>query len=180
MPDASVDRPLTLSVGSTTSRSTTSRLSEARTRRSAKCTANLRRKASTLPMDSQSQPRHTVALSQKTASTIGSRRFSKPRLPQCAESSTARTRQSPCDPCRTASDHLQAANTGAYDRLGQNSVEPLDVAVRSSATAEDLPDASFAGQQETYLNVQVTPLSRYLPPLLCIALHRQGDFVSRG
>jgi len=31
---------------------------------------------------------------------------------------------------------------------------PLDVAVRSSATAEDLPDASFAGQQETYLNVQ--------------------------
>ncbi|MEI2418659.1 PEP/pyruvate-binding domain-containing protein, partial [Arthrospira platensis SPKY2] len=29
----------------------------------------------------------------------------------------------------------------------------IDVAVRSSATAEDLPDASFAGQQETYLNV---------------------------
>ena len=34
----------------------------------------------------------------------------------------------------------------------ENSV--LRVAVRSSATAEDLPDASFAGQQETYLNVQ--------------------------
>ncbi|MBW7931910.1 MAG: phosphoenolpyruvate synthase, partial [Gammaproteobacteria bacterium] len=30
----------------------------------------------------------------------------------------------------------------------------LTVAVRSSATAEDLPDASFAGQQETFLNVQ--------------------------
>ena len=30
----------------------------------------------------------------------------------------------------------------------------LPVAVRSSATAEDLPDASFAGQQETYLNVR--------------------------
>ena len=30
----------------------------------------------------------------------------------------------------------------------------MDVAVRSSATAEDLPEASFAGQQETYLNVQ--------------------------
>ncbi|MFW9854529.1 MAG: phosphoenolpyruvate synthase [Candidatus Thorarchaeota archaeon] len=30
----------------------------------------------------------------------------------------------------------------------------IDVAVRSSATAEDLPDASFAGQQDTYLNVQ--------------------------
>jgi pyruvate, water dikinase len=36
------------------------------------------------------------------------------------------------------------------DRYGKN----VDVAVRSSATAEDLPDASFAGQQETYLNVQ--------------------------
>jgi len=33
-------------------------------------------------------------------------------------------------------------------------VENPDVAVRSSATAEDLPDASFAGQQETYLNVR--------------------------
>ncbi|RFS26352.1 phosphoenolpyruvate synthase [Chitinophaga silvatica] len=32
--------------------------------------------------------------------------------------------------------------------------EQTDVAVRSSATAEDLPDASFAGQQETYLNVR--------------------------
>ncbi|MFA5420502.1 MAG: phosphoenolpyruvate synthase [Patescibacteria group bacterium] len=32
--------------------------------------------------------------------------------------------------------------------------ENIDVAVRSSATAEDLPDASFAGQQETYLNIK--------------------------
>lgn len=38
----------------------------------------------------------------------------------------------------------------AYDKLGQ---EPW-VAVRSSATAEDLPEASFAGQQETYLNIK--------------------------
>jgi pyruvate,water dikinase len=36
----------------------------------------------------------------------------------------------------------------------RDSAARLDVAVRSSATAEDLPDASFAGQQETYLNVQ--------------------------
>ena len=36
-----------------------------------------------------------------------------------------------------------------YEKLGNN----VRVAVRSSATAEDLPDASFAGQQETYLNV---------------------------
>jgi pyruvate,water dikinase len=32
--------------------------------------------------------------------------------------------------------------------------DPVDVAVRSSATAEDLPDASFAGQQETFLNIR--------------------------
>ena len=36
----------------------------------------------------------------------------------------------------------------------QYSSPSVDVAVRSSATAEDLPDASFAGQQETYLNVR--------------------------
>src|ERR1700719_5162971 len=36
---------------------------------------------------------------------------------------------------------------------GQYGQVDTDVAVRSSATAEDLPDASFAGQQETYLNV---------------------------
>ncbi len=43
----------------------------------------------------------------------------------------------------------------AYKILSKESkVKELDVAVRSSATAEDLPDASFAGQQETYLNVK--------------------------
>jgi pyruvate,water dikinase len=47
---------------------------------------------------------------------------------------------------------LQAAIFSAYERLGGGS--SADVAVRSSATAEDLPDASFAGQQETYLNVR--------------------------
>jgi pyruvate, water dikinase len=41
----------------------------------------------------------------------------------------------------------------AYDKLCQDYGTDTDVAVRSSATAEDLPDASFAGQQETYLNV---------------------------
>jgi len=45
----------------------------------------------------------------------------------------------------------------AYQRLGGGSHQHADVAVRSSATAEDLPDASFAGQQETYLNVQGEP-----------------------
>jgi len=42
----------------------------------------------------------------------------------------------------------------AYKRLSaEYGVKNLAVAVRSSATAEDLPDASFAGQQETYLNI---------------------------
>ena len=42
----------------------------------------------------------------------------------------------------------------SYKKLGQNyKTKNLSVAVRSSATAEDLPDASFAGQQETYLNI---------------------------
>jgi pyruvate,water dikinase len=47
---------------------------------------------------------------------------------------------------------LQEQIVAAYEQLGEG--EAIDVAVRSSATAEDLPDASFAGQQETYLNVR--------------------------
>ncbi|WP_202318379.1 pyruvate, water dikinase [Archaeoglobus neptunius] len=41
----------------------------------------------------------------------------------------------------------------AYRKLCEEEGEEVYVAVRSSATAEDLPDASFAGQQDTYLNV---------------------------
>ena len=49
---------------------------------------------------------------------------------------------------------LAAEIVAAYDALGAgNLLHPAHVAVRSSATAEDLPDASFAGQQESYLNV---------------------------
>ncbi len=44
---------------------------------------------------------------------------------------------------------LRSEIVAAYDQLGDH----VAVAVRSSATMEDLPDASFAGQQETYLNV---------------------------
>jgi pyruvate,water dikinase len=43
------------------------------------------------------------------------------------------------------------AFTEAYESLQARFAEPSPVAVRSSATAEDLPDASFAGQQDTYL-----------------------------
>jgi len=44
----------------------------------------------------------------------------------------------------------------AYRELGEEYGHNPDVAVRSSATAEDLPDASFAGQQESYLNIRGT------------------------
>jgi len=46
---------------------------------------------------------------------------------------------------------IEAEVIKAYRVLGKN--KNISVAVRSSATAEDLPDASFAGQQETYLNI---------------------------
>ena len=48
---------------------------------------------------------------------------------------------------------LREAIAKAYQSLSERYNAETDVAVRSSATAEDLPDASFAGQQETYLNV---------------------------
>lgn len=51
-------------------------------------------------------------------------------------------------------DDLWAEIAHAYDRLCDQYGENTDVAVRSSATAEDLPTASFAGQQETFLNVR--------------------------
>jgi len=48
---------------------------------------------------------------------------------------------------------LTAAITAAYDTLVADSAADMSFAIRSSATAEDLPDASFAGQQETFLNI---------------------------
>jgi len=51
-------------------------------------------------------------------------------------------------------EDLKAAVIECYQKLCQEYGENTDVAVRSSATAEDLPDASFAGQQETYLNIR--------------------------
>jgi pyruvate,water dikinase len=49
---------------------------------------------------------------------------------------------------------LEEAIAQAYAELCDRYGKETDVAVRSSATAEDLPDASFAGQQETYLNIR--------------------------
>jgi pyruvate,water dikinase len=47
---------------------------------------------------------------------------------------------------------LSSAIADAYQHLGVG--QPIEVAVRSSATAEDLPNASFAGQHESYLNIK--------------------------
>lgn len=51
-------------------------------------------------------------------------------------------------------DDLWGEIKTAYDMLCDEYGPDADVAVRSSATAEDLPTASFAGQQETYLNIR--------------------------
>jgi len=57
------------------------------------------------------------------------------------------------NPARMAAD-LKKEIIASYRELSSLAkIKNLSVAVRSSATAEDLPDASFAGQQETYLNV---------------------------
>ncbi|WP_417446329.1 phosphoenolpyruvate synthase [Kangiella sp.] len=49
---------------------------------------------------------------------------------------------------------MEQAINEAYAKLKGDANDDFAVAVRSSATAEDLPDASFAGQQETFLNVR--------------------------
>ncbi|NVM24474.1 MAG: phosphoenolpyruvate synthase, partial [Desulfobacterales bacterium] len=49
---------------------------------------------------------------------------------------------------------LTEAIVDGYRKMEQRYGRGVDVAVRSSATAEDLPDASFAGQQETFLNIR--------------------------
>lgn len=51
-------------------------------------------------------------------------------------------------------EKLEAAIRESYAELEKRYGKNPDVAVRSSATAEDLPDASFAGQQETFLNIR--------------------------
>lgn len=50
-------------------------------------------------------------------------------------------------------EDIEQAIRSRYEELSKREGREVFVAVRSSATAEDLPDASFAGQQETYLNM---------------------------
>ena len=49
---------------------------------------------------------------------------------------------------------LTQAIVDGYKKMEGRYGKAVDVTVRSSATAEDLPDASFAGQQETFLNIK--------------------------
>ncbi|MEA1936973.1 MAG: phosphoenolpyruvate synthase [Patescibacteria group bacterium] len=51
-------------------------------------------------------------------------------------------------------EHLSDEIAKAYKEMEKMYGKNVDTAVRSSATAEDLPDASFAGQQDTYLNIK--------------------------
>ncbi|MDU0111663.1 phosphoenolpyruvate synthase [Psychrosphaera aquimarina] len=51
-------------------------------------------------------------------------------------------------------DNIEQAISESYTQLAGELGEQASFAVRSSATAEDMPDASFAGQQETFLNVK--------------------------
>ena len=72
-----------------------------------------------------------------------------PRLPRLA-------RQSGKDFCAAidASSIVKAIQSAYRELCRRSERDDVDVAVRSSATAEDLPDASFAGQQESYLNIR--------------------------
>jgi pyruvate,water dikinase len=74
-----------------------------------------------------------------------------PDDPEAVSDAAGRARQVVRDVALSA--EVRDAVRTAYERLAGEDAESPPVAVRSSATAEDLPDASFAGQQETYLNV---------------------------
>ena len=74
---------------------------------------------------------------------------------------------------------LQSEVTEAWRKMGKG--EDFAVAVRSSATAEDLPEASFAGQQETFLNVRGEQHLLVLHARsLRLALQRPRDRVPRA
>lgn len=68
----------------------------------------------------------------------------------------------------------------AYEQMVADSGAEISVAVRSSATAEDLPDASFAGQQETFLNIRgFDNVMGAIKHVFCLALQRPRYLVSR-
>ena len=78
---------------------------------------------------------------------------SKVRATEPQTSETASTAIKKLFLTATMPKRIQADVLAAYAHLTTDGTQ-LSVAVRSSATAEDLPTASFAGQQDTYLNIQ--------------------------
>lgn len=78
-------------------------------------------------------------------------------------------------------DSVREAHREAFDRLQARfpGDEDLPVAVRSSATAEDLPDASFAGQQDTYLWVQGFDAVRHHVHLCWASLYTSRAIIYR-
>ncbi|WP_342357785.1 PEP/pyruvate-binding domain-containing protein [Nesterenkonia sp. AY15] len=72
-----------------------------------------------------------------------------PSLPAEVDNVSAEIREEICS--RPVPEALRESTRSGYDSLQSRFPQTVPVAVRSSATAEDLPDASFAGQQDTYL-----------------------------
>ncbi|MFD8478123.1 phosphoenolpyruvate synthase [Kitasatospora sp. NPDC059673] len=93
----------------------------------------------------------TAGLRQRVEEQLGRLHRDAP-LPEVGAAVRAALLATPLPP------QLEAELADAYRKLAQSAgrSDP-DVAVRSSATAEDLPEASFAGQQETFLNVRGVP-----------------------
>ncbi len=88
-------------------------------------------------------------LKQKIADALGNLAADKASLPETGAAIRAMFLKGEFPP--ETAQAIRAAYAELCKRAGKADV---DVAVRSSATAEDLPDASFAGQQETYLNIR--------------------------
>ena len=123
--------------------------------------------------------RHATLLPGSSSTAV----TSAPRSPHCSPIGTRgvprlprpRGMSSEPDPplhlaCSTSPRQIARAYAALCKRAGKDNVA---VAVRSSATAEDLPDASFAGRPETFLQHtwRKRPDDR-LPAVLCLALHR--------
>ncbi|GIW66758.1 MAG: hypothetical protein KatS3mg095_0656 [Candidatus Parcubacteria bacterium] len=68
-------------------------------------------------------------------------------------------------------ENLKGEIISAFNKLKEEYGGNITVAVRSSASAEDLPDASFAGQQDTYLNVTEKDILEKIKYLFCFFIH---------
>ena len=125
--------------------------------------------------------RHDRCLSADHGGSTVDRRSARPAVARVSPDDSRSIRELSGEIRRTVEgiampDDVAAEITSALARLGDGAA----YAVRSSATAEDLPTASFAGQQDTYLNVVghgSDPRARQ--PLLGVAVHRAGRDLPR-